>query len=128
MARHRHSENIDELKAYFNTVLDWVSTVFVAVEKEMKGLEWVRLYETYKSQFYNPATVSKQLRQLYGDPYVKNRKGVFEYILGSMVDKRLLDVRFFEPSTARSAYAEQTEKAEAKGISNCSLLRRRTFC
>ena len=121
MSSHRGKHSIDELKAYFNKVLDWVSTVFVDVEKEMQGLEWGRLYETYQSQSYDPAKVSIQLKQLYGDPHVKNRKGVFEYILGGMVDKRLLDVRFFEPSTARSAYATQTETAEAKGISNCPL-------
>ena len=121
MSRHRDSASIDELKAHFNTVLDWVSTVFVDVEKEMQGLEWGRLYETYQSLSYDSAKVSIQLKQLYGDPYVKNRKGVFEYILGGMVDKRLLDVRFFEPSTARSVYAKQTEKAQAKAISNCPL-------
>jgi hypothetical protein len=121
MSLHRLRESIDELKSYFNSVLDWVSTVFLDVEKEMQGLEWGRLYETYHSQSYDPVEVAAQLKQLYGNPYVKNRKGIFEYILGGMVDKRLLDVRFFEPSTARSAYATQTEKAEAKGISNCSL-------
>ena len=120
MGVNRHSHSIDELKSHFNKVLDWVSSVFSDLEKEMKGLEWGRLYETYKSQSYDPATVSIQLKQLYGDPHVKNRKGIFEYILGGMSDKKLLDIRFFEPTTARSAYAKQTEKAEAKGVSNCS--------
>jgi Protein of unknown function DUF262/HNH endonuclease len=120
MSRHRTSKSIDELKTYFNQVLDWVSTVFLDVEKEMQGLEWGRLYETFHSQSYDPVKISIQHKQLYGDPYVKNRKGIFEYILGGMTDKKLLDIRFFEPTTARSAYAKQTEKAEAKGVSNCS--------
>jgi Protein of unknown function DUF262/HNH endonuclease len=119
MSLHRTSKSIDELKAYFNQVLDWVSTVFLDVEKEMQGLEWGRLYETYQSQTYDPVEVSAQLKQLYGDPYVKYRKGAFEYILGGRTDKKLLDIRFFEPATARSVYAKQTEKAEKDGVSNC---------
>lgn len=40
MSQHRFDINIHELKTYFNTVIDWVSGVFVDVEKEMCGLEW----------------------------------------------------------------------------------------
>jgi Protein of unknown function DUF262/HNH endonuclease len=121
MSSHRQSQSIDELKTYFNQVLDWVSTVFLDVEKEMQGLEWGRLYEKYQPLSYDPAKVSAQLKQLYGDPYVKNRKGAFEYILGGMTDKKLLDVRLFDKAIAQSVYAEQTKKAEAKAISNCPL-------
>ena len=82
MSRHRLETNIIELKNYFNSVIDWVSTVFDDVESEMKGLEWGRLYETYHTQPYNSKTISAQIKNLYADPYVKNRKGVFEFILG----------------------------------------------
>lgn len=121
MSSHRHSQSIDELKAYFNSVLDWVSTVFSDVEKEMQGCEWGRLYEKYHSQSYDSAKVSAGLKQLYGDPYVKNRQGIFEYILGGRTDSKLLNVRLFDKAVAQSAYVKQTEKAEADGISNCSL-------
>lgn len=119
MSRHRDNDSIDELKAHFNTVLDWVSTIFVDLEREMQGLEWGRLYEKYQSHSYDPAKVSTELRELYGDPYVKNRRGIFEYILGGMTDKKLLDIRFFDAATARSVYAKQTEKAEKDSVSNC---------
>jgi len=82
MALHRKDDNIKELKTYFTSVIDWVSTVFADVESEMKGLEWGRLYETYKKQPYSPQKVSQQVKELYADPYIKSRKGVFEYILG----------------------------------------------
>src|SRR4030043_1002334 len=45
MSKHRKDKNIDELKKYFNTVIDWISSVFTDVEIEMRGLEWGRLYE-----------------------------------------------------------------------------------
>ena len=42
MSRHRFDDNITELENYFNSVIDWVSTVFTDVDSEMKGLEWGR--------------------------------------------------------------------------------------
>lgn len=121
MNSHRGSDSIVELKAYFNSVLDWVSTVFTDVEKEMQGRDWGRLYETYHKQSYDPAKVSVQLKELYGDPYVKNRQGIFEYILGGSTDKKLLDIRMFDKATAQSVYAQQTKTADATGLSNCPL-------
>ena len=121
MSRHRFDNNITELKNYFNSVIDWTSTVFTDVETEMRGLEWGRLYETYKKQPYNPQKVSEQVRELYADSYVKNRKGVFEFILGGSTDFKLLDVRVFDEATKKSVYAKQTVEAEKNGTSNCSL-------
>ncbi|MDO8999652.1 MAG: DUF262 domain-containing protein [Bacteroidota bacterium] len=120
MSRHRFDNNITELKNYFISVIDWVSTVFTDVESEMKGLEWGRLYEKYRKQPYNSKTVSDELKKLYADPYVKNRKGIFEYILGGSTDTKLLEVRVFDEATKKSKYAIQTTEAEKKGISNCS--------
>ncbi len=82
MSSHRTESNINELKTYFNSVIDWVSSVFKDVKKEMQGLEWGRLYEKYHSKSYDPAKVSADVKRLYADPYVKNQRGVFEYILG----------------------------------------------
>lgn len=121
MSRHRYDKNINELKKYFNSVIDWVSTVFTDVENEMRGLEWGRLYEEYHGKSYSPSKVSKEVHSLYADSYVKNRKGVFEYILGGSTDTKLLDVRVFDDATKKSVYATQTAKAEKKGESNCPL-------
>jgi hypothetical protein len=120
MSRHRFDKNITELKKYFTSVIDWVSTVFTDVESEMKGLEYGRLYETYHKQAYNPKTVSEQVKKLYADPYIKTRKGIFEYILGGSTDTKLLEVRVFDEATKKSICAIQTADAEKKGISNCS--------
>ena len=121
MSRHRKDKNITELKAYFNSVIDWVSSVFIDVESEMRGLEWGRLYETYHKTAYNPTKVSKEVQKLYGDPYVKNRKGIFEYILGGSADTKLLDVRVFDDATKKTVYSTQTAKAQSGGKSNCQL-------
>jgi len=121
MSRHRYDDNIKELKSYFNSVIDWVSSVFMDVEKEMCGLEWGRLYEEYHGKPYNPKIVSDEVKKLYADPYIKNRKGVFEFILGGSVDTKLLDVRVFDDATKKSVYTKQTSEAQAKNESNCPL-------
>ena len=121
MAAHRFDSNIGELKAYYTSVIDWISTVFRDVESEMRGLEWGRMYEEYHTKAYDPAKVSDAVQQLYADSYVKSRKGIFEYVLGDETDTKLLDVRVFDDATKKSIYARQTADARSSGISNCPL-------
>ncbi len=121
MSLHRFDNQITELKTYFNSVLDWVSRVFDDVEPEMCGLEWGRMYVQYHLNPYNPAAVSAQVHKLYGDPYIKRRKGIFEYILGGSADTRLLEVRVFDDATKKTVYEAQTTSAKAKNESNCPL-------
>lgn len=121
MSLHRKDDSIKELKTYFNTVIDWVAGVFTDVEREMCGLEWGRLYVSYHSTPYDPAKVSAEVQKLYGDSYVENRRGVYEFILGGSKDTKLLEVRVFDEVTKKSVYAVQTKKAEAQGESNCPL-------
>lgn len=121
MALHRKDNSINELKQYFTSVIDWVSTVFKDVESEMRGLDWGRLYETYRKQPFSPQIVSQQVKELYSDSYIKNRKGVFEYILGGLTDTKLLEIRVFDEATKKSIYGKQKIEAEKIGISNCPL-------
>lgn len=121
MSTHRNDNNINELKTYFNTVIDWVSGVFVSVENEMKGREWGRLYEEYYTQSYNPVEVDEKVKKLYGDIYVKNRKDIYEFILGGSVDTKLLQVRVFDDIIKKTVYTNQTTRANEEGSSNCPL-------
>jgi 5-methylcytosine-specific restriction endonuclease McrA len=120
MSKHRHDQGINGVKVYFNTVIDWIEGVFPSVEKEMCGLDWGRLYEAHYKTSYDPAEVDNQVKRLYGDPYVKDRKGVYEYILGGLTETKLLDVRVFDEASKRSTYAKQTKTAQERGKSNCS--------
>jgi hypothetical protein len=122
LATHRGDETIAELKTYFTSVIDWISSVFSRPpDKEMRGLEWGRLYESYHSKSYNPAQLDADIDKLRGDPFVKRPKGIYEYLLGGKANPQLLDVRLFEESTKRAAYEQQTTKAKADGVSNCPL-------
>ncbi len=121
MSKHRYNDDISELKAYFTSVIDWVSNVFTDVESEMKGLPWGEYYEKYHANSYDPAEVHNKLQELYSDFYVKNRKGVYEYILGGCTDAKLLDIRIFDEVTKKTVYNKQTKDAQGKGVSNCPL-------
>lgn len=121
MSRHRADRDISGVRAYFNAVIDWAATVFTGVEKEMSGLQWGRLYETYHGRPYDAGKVAARVHELYADPFVKDRKGIFEFILGGHTETKLLDVRLFDEVTKRVVYEEQTAKARAAHISNCSL-------
>jgi len=121
MSKHRQDNNINELTLYFNSVIEWVSSVFTDIESEMRGLEWGRLYESYHNKSYDSSKVSKLVKKYYADPYVKNRKGVFEFILGGCVDLKLLEVRVFDEATKKSVYTLQTKNSKVKNLSNCPL-------
>jgi hypothetical protein len=121
MKAHRNDTGIDEVETHFNTVIDWVSSTFPTVESEMRGLEWGRLYELYHAKAYNPAELGAEVTRLFGNPFVRNRRGIYEYLLGGSKDTKLLDIRVFDPAISRTVWEKQTADAREKGTSNCPL-------
>ena len=121
MGRHRFDKDCRELKTYFTSVIDWIDGVFKGVKDEMCGLEWGRLYETYRKTAYNPEKVWRRVEELYGDEFVTDRRGIFEYVLGGEKETRLLNVRVFSDKEKKQVYARQTADAEKRGVSNCPL-------
>lgn len=109
MAKHQHDNNANELWLYFNCVVEWTKAVFPKYRKEMKGLNWGDLYDTYKSAYYNTDELEKEINRLMADDDVTNKKGIFEYLLSNKsADKeRLLSIRAFTDSQKRSAYEKQ---------------------
>ena len=122
MSSHRYDENINEIKAYFTSVIDWITSVFdIAPEKEMRGLKWGALYERFHNKAYDPEAVAKKVRELYESFYVKEKKGIYEYILDGCKNTMLLNIRVFDEPTKKAVYAQQTAEAKEKGESNCPL-------
>jgi hypothetical protein len=120
LSKNRDNTDISEVKNYFENVINWASEIFIEVEDEMKGLEWGRLYSSFQQVKYDPKKISIQVKQFFGDPYVKNRKNIFEFILGGCTDLKLLDIRIFNDADKRIVYEKQTAQAHKKNISNCS--------
>ncbi len=121
MSLHRWDTNISELKTYFNSVLDWVSTVFIDTDDTMKGINWGCLYEKYHNKAYNPSAVSQKAQELLSDVYVTDKKGIYEFILSGCVDYKLLHIRVFNEPIKKSVYIKQLQVAQNSGISNCPL-------
>jgi hypothetical protein len=122
LAQHRGDRGIDGLRTYFTSVIDWVGSVFTRPpDKEMRGLDWGRLYESYHSNSYNAAALDEGVDALLGDPAVHNRKGIYEYLLGGKTDQQLLSIRIFDERIKATKYQQQTDKATANAISNCPL-------
>lgn len=122
LARHRGDTEIGRLKTYFTSVIEWVSSVFTRPpDREMRGLDWGRLYETYHSNSYSAAAMDADINTLRADPAVLNNRGIYEYLLGGKKDPKLLDVRLFDDRTKVAAYEQQTQRAKTGGVSNCPL-------
>ena len=121
MSAHRRDNNINEIKNYFNTVINWIDSKFDDVYDEMQGLNWGELYERFHSKAYNHKELSAKVSELMEDDFVTDHKGIFEYVLGGCEDKKLLNVRVFDKTTKRRVYEKQTKKAKEKEESNCPL-------
>jgi hypothetical protein len=122
LAQHRGDTEITGLKTYFSSVIDWIDGVFTRPpDKEMRGLDWGRLYESYHSKSYDADSIDADIDALRADPAVLNNKGIYEYLLGGKTDPKLLNVRVFDEKTKVAAYEQQTQKATDAGISNCPL-------
>lgn len=121
MAKHRLDTDIDELKNHFDTVIDWVDSLFDYTGSEVCGLDWGRLYREYHSNAYSAAKITKRVDELMSDPQVTDRRGIFEYILGGEKNTSLLNIRVFDEKTKREVYEKQTKDAKTKDMSNCPL-------
>ena len=127
MGSHRFENDITELTSHFETVINWIDSKFLEVKNEMKGLEWGRLYLEYGKNPYNPNSLKDEINSLYADESVTNKKGIFEFVLSGgkkeLINKpeimKFLNIRFFEKSTIKTVFAQQTENAKENGTSNC---------
>jgi hypothetical protein len=105
MARNQNSANANELWLYYQSVLSWVRVVFPKYRKEMKGVSWGFLYNTYKDKSFDSKTLEERIVSLMMDDDVTNKKGVYEYLLSG--SEKHLNVRVFTDSQKREAYERQ---------------------
>ena len=87
----------------------------------MRGLPRGELFEKYYSHVYNIAAINTRVSTLLADTQIDNYKGVNAYVLGRESDPSLLSIRMKEEKTKQAVYKKQTDKAKAKGVSNCPL-------
>ena len=119
MAMHRNDTGIDELKNHFDTVIDWVDSVFEYTGNEVCGLEWGRLYRQYHTNAYAKDEVTERVDAMLSDTQINDKRGIFEFILGGEQNTALLNVRVFDEKTKKAVYDKQTKAAVTKNKSNC---------
>ncbi len=119
MAQHRYDTGIEELKNHFDTVIDWIDSIFEYTGSEVCGRDWGRLYRLYHTRAYDKEKVTARVEELIADTQVQDNKGIFEYILGGEQETALLNIRVFDDKTKKAVYDKQTKAAVAKGKSNC---------
>lgn len=108
MAEHQFDENADPLWDYFVEVIKWVEKTFT-YRKEMKGIDWGKLYREYGKTEYDVAELEKKVKALMEDDDVDNNKGIYEYVLSNCAKEkeRCLSIRKFKDKDKRSAYEKQ---------------------
>ena len=107
MAIHQGDGEATELWLHFQKVINWVETMFRKYRREMKGLEWGRLYAEYGTKSYNPSELERQVAALMMDKEVQNNKGIYEYLLSGGARQEKLNLRTFDDDEKRAAYEKQ---------------------
>ncbi len=117
MARHMHDENSDTEWQYFQSVINWVQTLFPKenYRREMKGLPWGELYNAYKDKPFSATKLEQEVARLMEDDDVTNKRGVYDYVLSG--DERKLNIRAFTTQMKRAAYTRQRGVCMACGKS-----------
>ena len=108
MGEHQFDENAEPLWDYFVEVIEWVEKTFT-YRKEMKGIDWGKLYREYGKVDYNVAELEEKVKALMADDDVNSKKGIYEYVLSncSKDKERHLSIRKFSDKDKRTAYEKQ---------------------
>jgi hypothetical protein len=115
MSEHQHDQNANELWLYFQNVISWVRLTFTHHRKEMKGVNWGRLYNQFKNDKLDTNVLETEIVKLMQDEDVTKKSGIYEYVLSR--DEKYLSIRTFTDNMKREAYERQ------KGI--CSVCKNR---
>lgn len=110
MGINQNKENALDLWEYFINVINWVEDLFINYRSDMKGIPWGELYNSYFDTPFDPNEIEKIVSRLYEDPDVKNKKGIYFYVLNN--DSKHLNLRTFEDYIKKSVYEQQSMKCK----------------
>ena len=113
MGVHQHDADALELWEHFESVIDWVKSVFTEYRSPMKGVNWGALYDDYKDASLNPDEVEAETQRLIDDEDVTSHRGIYSYILTR--DEKHLNIRTFPDPIKRRVYERQKGKCAMCG-------------
>jgi hypothetical protein len=105
MSENQHEPNANELWLYFQSVINWVKTIFPNYRREMKGIEWGFLYNEFKDQKFDTRQLELEISKLMEDEDVGSKKGIYLYVLTRK--EKHLNIRTFSSNQKREAYERQ---------------------
>jgi len=105
MSKHQHDPNANELWLYFQSVVNWVKTIFQHYRKEMKGVDWGELYNQFKDKKLDTNALEREIVRLMQDEDVTKKSGIYSYLLSGQ--EKYLSIRAFTPNMKREAYEKQ---------------------
>jgi len=105
MSKHQHDTDAKVLWDYFQTVIDWIKTVFTNYRREMRGVAFGPLYNKFKNKKLDSKKLEKEIAKLMEDEDVTNKKGIYTYVLTR--EEKHLNIRAFTDKEKREAYERQ---------------------
>lgn len=105
MALHQYDSNANKLWAYFMQVMTWVQTTFPHYRREMKGLDWGEMFDSFGDGDYEVDALEEQIAELMESDEITRKAGIYRYVLSH--DLRDLCFRTFDQRQKREAYERQ---------------------
>jgi 5-methylcytosine-specific restriction endonuclease McrA len=105
MALSQHKPNANELWLYFTGVINWIKVVFPNYRKEMKGINYGFLYNSYKDKQFDSKKLEEEIAKLMQDEDVTKKSGIYEYVLTR--NEKYLSIRAFTDKQKRESYERQ---------------------
>ncbi|MDE0280856.1 MAG: DUF262 domain-containing protein [Gammaproteobacteria bacterium] len=105
MHEHQNDKNAVALWNYFRSVIDWTEATFTKYRKQMQGVEWGPLYNTFKEADLDPVTLEADTERLMRDEEVQRKSGIYSYLLDG--EERNLNLRTFNEPMKTEAFERQ---------------------
>lgn len=119
MEKHEMDTDAEPLRKHYYKVIDWVIDTFGEDNKrtEMKYVDWGTLYKEHHKKKWNAVELEKQVAELMTNKDIKNKKGIYPYVLDG--NEKHLKYRDFEDEDKRVRFEEQKGKCAYHESSNC---------
>ena len=110
MSKHQKETNANELWLYYSGVISWVKLLFPKYRKQMKGIGWGFLWNTYHKNSYDAKDLETKVSTLMKDEEVQSKAEIYEYVFDH--DERHLNLRAFPESIKQTVYEQQNGKCK----------------
>lgn len=116
MAKHQHDTNADELWDYFRKVIAWARQTFTNYRREMRSVEWGKLYNEFNDKKVDAGKLEAEIKVLMQDEDVTKKSGIYPYVLTRQ--EKYLSIRAFTDKMKRETYERQNGMCPGKICKN----------